>query len=152
MEAKEFMNQVRKLDLMITNKLIEVEQWKAMAANTTVASEGERVQASSSQQKMADAIAKYIDIQAEIDADIDRLVDTKQNVIRTIERLEPVEYDVLHKRYIQYMSLQDIATKYDRQYTWATTLHGQALASLQKILDAEGDANEIIHDGDKGQI
>ena len=69
---------------------------------------------------------------------VDKLIDTKKEVIQTIERLQsPIEYNVLHLRYIQYKSLQEVADKYGKEYGWATTTHGRALKSLQVILDKE---------------
>lgn len=129
------MKQLKKLDILIANKLIEIEQWKSIATGTTANSEGERVQSSSSQQKMADAVTKYIDIQSELDADIDRFINTKKEVIRTIEALESTEYDLLHMIYVQFLTFEDVADKYDKSYSWATTVHGRALKQVQRILD-----------------
>ena len=136
MEAKEFLRQVKKLDLQIKNKLIERQQWKDIALGITVSMEGERVQSSSSQQKMADAVGRCVDMEAEIDSLVDKLIDTKKEVVQTIEQLDsPTEYDVLHRRYIQYQSLQDVADHYKKDYGWATTTHGRALKHVQELLD-----------------
>ena len=135
MTAKEYLTQIRKLDTLITNKLIEIEQWKAIATGTTSINAGDRVQTSGSQQKMADAVCRYIAIEEEINADIDRLVDIKQEVIKTIEQLPMNEYDLLHKVYIQFIELSDVAVLYDRTYSWVTTTHGKALKEVQKILN-----------------
>lgn len=135
MKAKEYLLQIEKLNRIITNKLIEKDQWKSMATSTGSHADGERVQSSGSQQKMADAVCRFIDIESEIDSCIDDLVDTKQNVIRTIEQLTPVEYDLLHKVYIQFKRLDVVANEYGKTYSWATTVHGRALKHLQDILD-----------------
>lgn len=137
MEAKEFLKQPERLDLRIKNKLIEKQQWKDIALGITANMDGERVQSSSnSKSKMAEAIIKCVDMEAEIDSLIDELIDTKKNVIQTIEQLDSAtEYNVLHMRYIQYLSLQEIADKYNRDYGWVTTTHGRALKSVQEILD-----------------
>lgn len=135
MKAKEYLQQLKKLNVLIENKLIEIEQWKSIATGTTACSDGERVQSSSSQQKMADAVAKYLDIQSELDADVDRFIDTKMDVIRTIEELEPTEYDLLHMVYVQFLTLDDVAAKYDKSYSWATSVKGRALKQVQRILD-----------------
>ena len=137
MEAKEFLKQPERLDLRIKNKLIEKQQWKDIALGITANMDGERVQSSSSSKsKMAEAIIKCVDMEAEIDSLIDELIDTKKNVIQTIEQLDSAtEYNVLHMRYIQYLSLQEIADKYNRDYGWVTTTHGRALKSVQEILD-----------------
>lgn len=120
---------------MIDNKLIELEQWKAIATGTTAASDGDRVQASGSQQKMADAVNRYVDIQNEVNAQIDRLVEIKKEVISTIEQLPALEYDLLHKVYIQFMSLEDVAVVYNKHTKWAARLHGSALQKVQQIID-----------------
>lgn len=136
MKAQDFIRQVRKLDLQITNKLIEKQQWRDIALGITANMDGERVQSSGGKSKMADAINKCVDIEAEIDSLVDKLIDAKKEVIQTIEQLDsPTEYDVLHRRYIQFLSLQDIADHYRKDYGWATTTHGRALKSLQEILD-----------------
>ena len=136
MKAQDFLRQVRKLDLQITNKLIEKQQWRDIALGITANMDGERVQSSGGKSKMADAVNKCVDIEAEIDNLVDRLIDVKKEVIQAIEQLDsPTEYDVLHRRYIQFQGLQDIADHYRKDYGWATTTHGRALKSLQEILD-----------------
>jgi hypothetical protein len=134
--AQLYLERVEMIDSIIKNKLIEQRQWKEIALGITANMGGEKVQSSGSQSKMADAINKCVDMEAEIDRLIDRLVDTKREVIQTIERLNsPTEYNVLHMRYIQFMDLQSIADHYKREYGWATTTHGRALAHLQELLD-----------------
>ena len=136
MKAQDFLRQVRKLDLQITNKLIEKQQWRDIALGITANMDGERVQSSGGKSKMADAIEKCVDVEAEIDRLVDELIDTKKEVIQAIEQLDsPTEYDVLHRRYIQFQGLQDIADHYRKDYGWATTTHGRALKSLQEILN-----------------
>ncbi len=140
MKAKEFLLQVKKLDKMIENKLIEVEQWKAIANNTVAEMSGERVQSSGNPQKMADAIAKYVDLEKEINQCIDDLIETKKGVISVIEQLNATEYDMLHKIYIQNIPLYDVAEMYDRTYSWATTIHGRALKHVQLIIDKRAES------------
>lgn len=138
MDAKEFLRQLEKLDVLIRNKLIEKEQWRDVALGITANMGGEKVQSSGSQQRMADAIGKCIDMEAEIDGLIDRLVDKKKAVVAVIEQLDsPTEYNVLHLRYVQFKSLQDIADHYGKDYGWATTVHGRALKGVQAILEKE---------------
>lgn len=135
-EAKDFLKQVEKLDLRIKNKLIEQQQWKDIALGITANTDGERVQSSGAKSKMADAINRCVDMEAEIDSLIDNLVDLKKEVIQVIEKLDSAtEYDVLHRRYIQHQDLQEIADHYGKEYGWATTTHGRALKNVQRILD-----------------
>ena len=135
-DAKSYLRQVEKLDLRIQNKLIERQQWKDIALGITANIGGERVQASGSQHKMADAIEKCVDMEGEINTLIDSLIEAKKDVIVTIEQLDnPTEYDILHKRYIQFLPLKGIAEQYRREYNWVTTTHGRALKNVQNIID-----------------
>lgn len=137
-KAQKMLERVEMLDTIIENKLIEQRQWKELALSITANMGGERVQSSGSQSKMADAVAKCIDMEEEIAVAVDNLIAEKQKVVRTIEQLySPTEYKILHMRYIQHISLTDIADKLRREYTWVTTTHGRALKSVQNILDGK---------------
>ena len=135
-EAKDFLKRLKKLDVLIENKLIEKEQWKSIAMNVTSGKhDSEKVQSTGNPQKMADAVIKYMEIEEEIDQYIDRLVDAKRDVTSVIEQLNPIQYDILHKVYVQYMTLNAVSIAYDNTYSWVTTVHGRALKNVQNILD-----------------
>lgn len=134
--AKKYLEQVRKLDLLIENKLAEKAQWYCIATNTVGNVSGDRVQSSSNPQKMADAVGRYVDMEKDIDRAVDNFVDKKREIISVIEQLPPTEYDLLHKVYVQYKFLQDVATERGKSYGWAATVHGVALKHVQEILNA----------------
>lgn len=138
-EAQAFLAKVEMIDALVQNKLIEQRQWKDLALSITANMEGERVQSSSTTtSKMEDAIIKCIMVEEEIASAVERLIAEKKRVVSTIERLySPTEYRVLHMRYIQYISLSDIAEKMGKDYTWATTTHGRALKHVQELLEKE---------------
>ena len=130
----EFLQQVGKYDVIIHNKLIEYQQWKALAESTTSVLTPDKVQTSGSKQKMSEAVERYIDIQNEINDCIEKLYDAKQDVLSKIEQLEPIDYDVLHKIYIQFKTLKDVADEYDKSYSWACKQHTKAVDNLEAIL------------------
>lgn len=119
-EAQKYLEQVEKLDAIIKNKLIERAQWRDLALGITAQMDGERVQSSGAKDKMASAVEKCVDMEAEIDRAVDNLIDTKKEVIQTIEELySATEYNVLHMRFIQYKTLEEIADHYGKNYEWA---------------------------------
>ena len=134
---------------MIENKILEREQWKAVATGMTSGGQSvlvevkgkhelqnmERVQSQSNKQKMADAVIKYIAVEEEINECIDKLIDTKKEVLAVIEQLNAKEYDVIHKIYVQHLDFNEVAANKKRSYSWVTTVHGRALKNVQKILD-----------------
>ena len=135
-EAQKYLEQVEKIEFIIRNKLIEKKQWLDIALGITANTEGERVQSSGSQSRMADAVGKCVDVEREIDEYVDKLIDTKRDVTQTIEQLDsPTEYRLLHLRYIQYVALIDIAVDWGVDYSTVTTTHGRALKHVQEILD-----------------
>ncbi len=136
-ETTDYLKQPQRLEVMIRNKLVEQQQLRDIAFSITANSDGERVQSSGSQQKMANAVDRWVDMETEINGLIDRLVDTKKEVIATIERLSTAEYDVLHKLYIQGMTFDEVAAAKDRSKSWATTIHGRALVNVQRIREEQ---------------
>lgn len=138
--AQAYLEQVEKYDSIIKNKLIEQQQWRDIALGITANMEGERVKSSGSQNKLGDAVAKCVDMEAEIDSLVDKLVDLKKEVLQVIEGLHStMQYNVLHLKYIQYKEFWEIADKYGKDYSWATTLHGRALKNVQRILEERKD-------------
>ena len=137
-DAQIYLERAEMVDSIVANKLIEQQQWRDIALGITANMDGERVQSSGAKSKMADALNKVIDMGAEIDRLIDRLIDTKQEIVSTLEQLDsPYEYRLLHLRYIQYVDLVDIAERWGKDYTAITTAHGRALAHVQEILDGK---------------
>lgn len=134
MSVEEYLEQIEKIDSIIVNKREEINQWKAIASNTTAPIQ-ERVQSSGSMQKMADAVNIYVDIEAEITEEIKKLVEKKREFAKIIEELPVDEYKVLHKKYISGMELKEVASHYQKDYSWATKTHRNGLKMLQRILD-----------------
>ena len=136
MNAKNYLRQVEKIDISIECKLVEQQMWRDIATGITANMEGERVQSSGSQSKMADAVGRCVDMEAEIDRLVDILIDTKKEVIQTIEQVQnPTWYKVLHMKYIRYMDLLAIADEFNASYDWAKSAHSKALKIVQQILD-----------------
>lgn len=137
MEATAFLEQVKRLDILIKNKLIERDQWRELAMSVTSYSDGERVQSSGNLQKMADAVAHCVDMQEEIDSLVERLVSKKAKVLAVIEQLPPDEYDVLHMKYIQHLTNDEINIAKGRSVSWASTIIAKGKDHVQQILDGE---------------
>lgn len=137
MRAKEYMQQIEKLNKMIQNKQAELREWHSIATGTSSPTSGYKVQSSGSQDKMANAVCAYVDIEREINEDIAKLAEQRQEIVRTIEQLPTDEYDVLHKLYVQFQSIDDVAEFKNKSYSWVTTVHGRALKNVQRIIDKQ---------------
>lgn len=135
MDVHEFLEMPKKIDTMIRNKWAEVEMWREIASSTTGKITGDRVQSSRNPYKMEGAADTYMNIEQEITDDIAELIQKKKDVISVIEQLPAARYDLLHKIYIQFMTLKAAAIACGMSYTSATTEHGRALQQVQKILN-----------------
>lgn len=148
MKAKYYLWQIRKLDRMIENKLEEIAFNKSLAESIVMSNDEERVQASGTKDRMADIVCKYLTLEAEINDAIDEMIDTRREIISTIEKLNTDEYDLLYKMYVGkrnvkrdgtietiYMTTDEVADFNNKSKRWAASVHGRALVNLQKILD-----------------
>lgn len=134
MTTKEYLRQIKQLDNRIDNRLKELCQFSELAYKITAASpDSERVQ-STPHDKMAMAVARIVDMQKEINALVDEYVDKKAALVLQIESLpDRAQYDILYKRYVLYMSWDDIS--YETKYTKRNVLfiHGKALLEFEEM-------------------
>lgn len=134
MTTKEYLNQIERLDKMITNKLSEIYQLKIMACSITVSGDSERVQTSGNQDKLGSTIAKIVDLERETDELVDSLVDKRKEILRQIDNMKNIDhYDVLHKHYVERRTFQDIADSENWSIRQVFNIHGRALHEFEKM-------------------
>lgn len=136
-KARDFLERVEKTEILIQNKIAEKEQWQALALATTSRLSEDKVQSTPNPQRKNEAMDKALDIETEINRLIDRLVYEKREVARMIEQLPAIEYDTLHRMYLQNYKLKDIARHRKMNYDWAKNMHYRALVHLQELLNKE---------------
>jgi hypothetical protein len=138
----EYLELISKYTKMIKNRKLDSMQLMDIATSTTAKSVSiqigkelhnmDKVQSSSSNQKMADAINEKVDLEND-DYGIRDLIAKRQAIIDDIEKLSLDEYEVIYMRYVYNMEYQDIADSCDKSYSWATSVHGRALKNIEKI-------------------
>lgn len=131
MTAERYLEQIKKLDAIISNKLKDYKRWVGIAEGLGGFSAGERVQTSRNLHQIPEAIGRYIDIEGEIEDYRKQRAD----IIATLERLPPLEYDLLYKLYVEGSRPKEIAYHFDRSYEWVMKEKRKALDSLQSIID-----------------
>ncbi len=147
MKAKDYLLQLRKMDKLIENKLAERERWNAIATGVTQQLSADRVQTSGNPQRMENAILNLIEAENEVDAVIASCVDTRREIIATIDKVcnaNQTYYEVLHELYVQDLTLNDVAEKRGQSRAWADQNHGRALNIVQRIID-ERERNAVHH-------
>lgn len=147
MKAQWLMNRIEDIDAKIEGRAFDIIQLKFLASGRTAQWGTERVQASGSKDKMASLIAKYIDLENEPDSELKELLFLKQYIINIIKQLPTKHYRMLHRKYVQGLTIRDIHLMEGRSRNWGDDNHKKALKELQKILDGmeEGEKEHVKH-------
>lgn len=135
-EAKEYLEQIARLDAMIDCKLADVDRLYATATRITPATRQDAASGGGGgSDRLGDAVARIVDLKAQINADVDRLVDLKREVSGVLDRLKSANhYSVLYKRYVLRMTWDDIARDMGYCARNVQIIHGTALQELNRIL------------------
>ena len=122
------------LDNKINSNREKVNTLKAAAENKTSKMNPDKVQTTSSKQKMADAVCSYSDIENIINEDEKK----RQEIIDVICLLKPSERIVLYKCYVENMEIKEIPEVLSRSKSWVYKKHTEGVKTIQKILDSWG--------------
>lgn len=132
MTAREYLGQIRALDDLICAKQRELYRLRLSATSVSSPAFGDKVHSGGDNRSML-IIDKIIAMQEEIDAEIDKLVDLKAEIRARIERVyHPQLVALLTDKYINGLTLEQIAEKMDRSYETVRGWHGEALQIFRK--------------------
>ena len=121
MTVKEYLGQAYRLDQRINSKLEQVASLNELATKCTSTLTGMPRNPSHSVSSMADAVAKIVDLQTEIDGDIHRLIDIKRQIVAAIKAVDNKECQtLLELRFLCGHSWEEVAAKmgYSIQHTY----------------------------------
>ena len=131
MTTKEYLSQAYRLDRRINSKLEQVASLNELATKCTSTLTGMPRNTNRATSTIADAVAKIIDLQAEINRDIDRLVDIKRDMVRAIKGVNNTEYQtLLELRYLCFKTWEQIAVDMGYNVRHVYRLHDEAVESL----------------------
>lgn len=134
MKAKEYLQQLRRLDTMINQKIKELGDLRLMSQSVGgIDYSKERVQSSpSGDAPFVKPVLRMIELEQEINAEIDRFVDEKHEIINQIQALQnPKHIDILYKHYVEFKQLEIVAVEMNFTYQYIVELHGTALKEFQ---------------------
>lgn len=133
--AQQYLERIRKLDTQIACMVEERNGLKDLALRVTPGTSGGG-SPQGNQDKMGSAVSRIVDKEREIDQAVDELINLKQEASTLLALLDdPGHYRVLHERYIQYKSFEQIAAGMGYTYRNAHYLHGRALQAFGKVLE-----------------
>ena len=132
MTIKEYLSQAYRIDQRINSKLEQVSSLRELAVKATSTLSDTYSSGNGNKQKIEGVIVKIIDLEHEIDEEIDRLVDLKQEIVSLIKKVKNPEYQtLLELRYLNFKTWEQIATEmhYSIQHTFR--IHDKALSLLR---------------------
>ena len=140
MTAKTYLSQARYLDMRIKSKLQQIDSLNELATTCTSVLTGMPRNPSASVSRMADAVCKIVDLQADINHDIDMLVDLKKEIMGVIKAVANPEYQtLLEKRYLCFLSWEKIAVDMGYDLRYIHKLHARALEDCKIPAFSEAD-------------
>jgi len=138
MTVKEYLSQAKFLDQRINSKIQQVAALNDLATKATSTLTGMPHNPNHATSTMEETITKIIDLQAEINRDIDRLVDLKKELFSTIKAVGDTEFQtILEKRYLCFHSWEKISVEMGYDLRWLYRLHGKALDVVREITGLE---------------
>ena len=128
MTAKDYLSQAYRIDRMVKAKLEQVRSLRDLATNATTTLSHTPPTGTRNVHRMEDIIAKMVDIEMEVNADIDALVDLKRDIMATIKAVENDDYrTLLELRYLCFKSWETIAADMSYNINSIFKLHRKAL-------------------------
>lgn len=135
MNAKEYLSQALWLDQMIESKLDQLETLRGLSMKVTSSFSDDKVTGGNNNNyRLESAIVKVIELEEEINADFNRLIDLKKTIQHTINKMENINYQILlEMRYINGKNWEDIAQQLNYNNRTVFKVHGKALKQFERV-------------------
>lgn len=135
MTAKEFLGQAYRLDQRINSKLQQIDSLRGLTQKVTLSYDNEVVSRTRNVSSLEDAIIRLMEAEEELNRQIDQLVDTKIEIGKLIEMVHNESYRLLlEKRYLCFLSWDQIAAEMHYSRRWVLNKHERALEVADKLL------------------
>ena len=137
MTSKEYLSEIRFIDIKIKRKEHQIDMLKDMVTDITQKLNDMPKTESKDNSPMANMIIKIIDLESEVKKLKSLLEDKKAEALSYILRLEDDEYQtLLILRYLQLMNWEEIAKEMHYSKRWLYKMHGPALVLFSTILNS----------------
>lgn len=137
MTTKEYLSQAYRIDQRINSKLEQVSSLRELSTKASMTFSDTPPSGTRNPQYMESVIVKIIDLENEINADIDTLVDLKREITSVIKAITNPEYQtLLELRYLCFRSWEQVAVEMDFDLRYTHKLHRKALEQCAAFIPA----------------
>ena len=135
LSAKDYLSQAYRIDHRINSKLEQIQSLRALSTKATATlSDTPQSKGTRNIHSMEDIIVKMIDLESEINADLNRLIDLKHEIITVVKCIDSPEYQtLLELRYLCFKTWEEIAVEINWSIRQVYYMHGEALKQVDKI-------------------
>lgn len=130
-EKKEYLLGYQRINQRVNCLLLEQQRWRELATRVSPNLSG--MPRGGGGGGTQGAISKIVDLETEINAEINKLVEKRkkiESVIRAVE--DSTLRTLLEYRYINGKKWEEIASMMGYDYRWALRLHGRALSAVDE--------------------
>ena len=132
MTAKEYLSQAHHIDQRIRSKQEQIVSLNNLATSCSAIITDTPRNPNCSGSRMENVVCKIVDLENDISADMEALIQLKAEIIATIKAVECIEYQlILEKRYIDDKSWPDIAVDLGFKMRHLYKLHDKALKAIK---------------------
>ena len=135
MNAKEYLEQLQKMDIAINQNIAWLYELKNIRKELKgVNYTSQKVKTSKSNRAdFEKTLLIIMDMEQNINDSIDKFVDQKNEIIKQIQSLDNHKYvQVLYKKYVEYKRLEEIAIEMHYSYQYIKEIHKKALQEFKK--------------------
>lgn len=130
MTAKEYLGEIRRMDIKISQKQREYDMLLGKRAYINAVAYSER----KGNADFTKTSNRILDMQQELNEDIDRFVNMRNYIIKQIQELKKTEYmEILFKRYVEYKRFELIACEMKYSYDRTVHMHMEALNRFEDM-------------------
>jgi len=134
MTAKEYLSQAYRIDQRINSKLEQVHSLRELATKATATLSDMPRSSSPNHHRMEEFITKAMDLESEINADLQALIDLKREIVTIIKCVEaPDLQTILELRYLCFNTWEEISVELHLDIRWVHRLHNRALNEVDAI-------------------
>ena len=131
--TKEELKNIIDMDKRIDSKIRQLERLKDMRGSISAIDYSKDNVQCSPTNHLENSVIKIIELEDEINKDIDKLVDKKNEARILINSLEGIEGTVLEMRYLECMKWEEVAYRLNYSMMQIHRFHGQGLNSLKHV-------------------
>lgn len=135
MTAKEYLSQLKYLDIKLNDKISERERLISLATKVTPSYSADPVSTSGTPDKISNIVVMLQELEEDTEYTMAKMVKQKRAILAKLESMDNYKYyQLLYKKYVEYKDLAVVAKEMVYSYRVIVNMHGKALKEFEKLI------------------